>query len=87
MREGVRGVVLDDEVATFNAADNDFRRRVDTFLSPKCCKAQDMAVCAPCDGPCPWNSGPTAPRPGAYALFPTILLCWGNARFPMGCLR
>lgn len=73
--------LLDGEVWTFIAVNSDFRRRVDTFLSPKCCKAQDMAVCAPCDGPRLWNSGSTARRPDAAALFPKIPTVWKNDGF------
>ena len=80
-------VLLDGRADTPVKAACDFRRKLDTFLSPKCCKAQDMAVCASCDGPRLWNSGSTARRPGAPALFPKIPTGWEKDGFPVDALR
>lgn len=52
-------ILLDGRADTPVTTACDLRRKLDTFLSPKCCKAQDMAVSALSHRACLWNSGAT----------------------------
>jgi hypothetical protein len=78
---------LDGKAETLLAPTRFFRRELDTCLSPKCCKAQGMAVSAPSDRGNLWISVLTGMALEWSEHLPRITVSWMNPLGRIGARR